>query len=119
MTTFNRLQYQSGGSEKVVLARLRTSAAFAKSATDYWTVTLWKRHPQDGAFAGDTVGVTVGSAFSTASRSLGADDPVTLYDDEAGTPLESGDSLWATYVSTGTPTILPNAAIEIDLQDMR
>lgn len=82
-----RGRYRARGDEILVRAQLEVGAEAAVDASAYWTFQLYRRN------AAQTVGWPVGDAYTTATRTLTARSPVTLYEEEKGTPLEDDDHL--------------------------
>lgn len=110
MTTYNRLLHRASDDEKLVSGEFSVAAAVSVSATDYWTVTLYRRKD------GDTIGGKLGEQFSSAVRGIAANGTITLYEAETGIDLESGESLWATLVSTGSPATPTNPTVTLVIQ---
>lgn len=106
MATYTRYQWRAEGPTLLIRAQLVASGGFTMSATNYWTVTLRVRRAGNGAFGSQTAGELIGSAYSLAARSLTAGVPATVYYDAAGLALAAGDTIWATYTSTGSPAAL-------------
>lgn len=110
MTTYNRLLHRASDDEKLVTGQFSVAAAISVSSSNYWTVTLYRRRGDD------TIGTKVGSQYSSAVHGIAANGTITLYDAETGTDLESGDSLWATLVSTGSPVTPTNPTVTLVIQ---
>ncbi len=112
MATFYRELYKSQGTTVVLKAEIVVGADFAKSAANYWTLTL-TRIPTDEDY---NLGETVGTALSTATRDLTAGVAEILYDDATGFVLQDGERLVFKRASTGTPAALTDAKVVIDRQ---
>lgn len=110
MATRYRLLYTARGSEKLVKVELVTGAEMTVHASNYFTFTVRRRTTSM------TYGELVGETYSTATRTVSAGEPVPLYDDPRGIMLLDGEALWATIVSTGSPTTPDNATIRLHIQ---
>jgi hypothetical protein len=110
MATVNRLVHRVSGEEILLSAKVGVQTAIARSATDYWTVTLYRRS------GSETVGKRVGASVSTAIQGLAAGKQTALYDAETGTALSDGETLWATLVSTGSPATPSDAKMTLVIQ---
>lgn len=110
MSTKTQVLHKSPGGERVARVLFVVGAAFAKHATNYYTISVRLFH-EDEAY-----GRVVGNAYSLADRNLTANEPVVLYDGPAGTPLRKGDTLVGYLVSTGSPAVLTSPTFIIDRQ---
>jgi len=111
----NRTVHRSSGAERLFSARLVVLSTVPASGSNYWTFTL--RHRRIVAGTLQTYGELVGAAYSTATRTLSPGDPVDLYDDLAGLPMQEGELLVLTIISTGSPTVLDDPRLNLDVRD--
>jgi hypothetical protein len=115
MATLTRFQFRADGPTLLIRAQLVLAADFAMNGTNYWTATLRVRRAASGSFSADATGQLIGSAYSLATRSVSAGNPATMYYDAAGLALAAGDTVWATYTSTGSPAVI-DPHIDFELQ---
>ena len=112
--TLTRTIHRSQGGDRVFGARLMVISDFALDASNYWTFTLMHRRIVDGVL--QTYGELVGEAYTTQTRSLTAGVPVTIYEDAVGRPMQEGELLVLTIISTGSPSVPDDARIVPDIR---
>lgn len=114
MATTTYFHSRAYGDERLVRAAFQCAAAFAKSASDFWTVTLrLRRYKPSGEL--QSYGGTVGT-FSTETRNVTAGEEHALYENEQGLPMRDGEELWVTLASTGSPAVLSGPSVTTDSQ---
>lgn len=104
------LLHESAAAERLVRARLVVASDWTKSGTDYWTIALRRRRP-DQEF-GETVGTLDLSELSVEAGAAGVD----LYADPAGLPMSEGEQLVAYREAVGDPAALVRARVILNMQ---
>ena len=112
MSTKTQTLHLSAGREKLLLVQFVNSAAFAYNATNYYLIEARVLR------AGQTYPETIGSSISLATRSLVANEAITLYESDTGLRLNDGDSILARIESAGSPAILANPSFVVEVQAM-
>jgi hypothetical protein len=112
MSTTTRILRTVAGPERLFAASVFDVVDWTKSATDFWTFTLYRRA------SGQTTGRIVGSPLSLRTRGLLANTPLALYRDTAGLRLGPGDELVLEITSTGSPVALSDPKAQLDIQEL-
>lgn len=118
MATINQFLHRSSGDEKLLVALLVVGADYTADGSNYWTFTI--RHVKASGVDGEqqAYGEQVGDVYTLATRSLVANEPVTIYDEVGGVLLRDGDELRATMESTGSPVLPTRPAFQMQFQRM-
>ena len=102
--------YRSAGETRVLEVAVSVSEAFSANASNYHTFSL--RHIRSGQSNGETVG----SDYSLDTRSLSANEPVTIYTSSAGLAMSDGERLALVMSETGSPTALRDLEVWVRRQ---
>jgi hypothetical protein len=110
VSTKTQVLHTSPGGEKLIFVQFVTTAAFAYNGTNYYTIELRVLRSEA------TYPVTLGSILSLATRSLVANVPIALYENDVGLRLNAGDALIGVMANVGAPALLANPSFLVEVQ---
>ena len=97
--------FKARGGCTVRKVTLEAADAFTADSSNYHTFTVRR------VKAGQSNGEDIATAYSLASKSLAANEQITLYDDVNGLAMSDGERLALIQSETGTPAALERVVL--------